>query len=221
MAKKPQKPNESCRKSSGDGMAIQSINYDALHGEGTKLIDQWLSRALDKENGGEGRAFERFIYAWIAFNGLASCLTGKEKDSEILAAIAGCPSLQLAFDRQKADSLAFSRQVAALCGEFPIFRVSDIRGKELKMSHDRQERSEMRNLYRQEGVECEPRCWFTHADGCPQDWAHVLFGIYRVRNNLFHGEKSVTSDQDAFIVDAAYQVLVNFQALWALGPRRA
>jgi hypothetical protein len=41
----------------------------------------------------------------------------------------------------------------------------------------------------------------------PLDWAHAMKALYRVRCNLFHGEKARTSEDDKRIVTAAYNVL--------------
>jgi hypothetical protein len=44
----------------------------------------------------------------------------------------------------------------------------------------------------------------------PLDWAHTVKAIYRVRCNLFHGEKARTSEDDERIVLAARDVLAVF-----------
>ena len=44
----------------------------------------------------------------------------------------------------------------------------------------------------------------------PLDWPHTLEALYRVRCNLFHGEKGLDSEMDALIVSSAFRVLVHF-----------
>jgi hypothetical protein len=59
----------------------------------------------------------------------------------------------------------------------------------------------------------EPACWPGHTsstDGVPVDWAHTVKAIYRVRCNLFHGEKARTSEDDRQIVLAAREILAAF-----------
>ena len=41
------------------------------------------------------------------------------------------------------------------------------------------------------------------------DWPHTLSAIYRIRCNLFHGEKTLHSDNDVILVSLAFRVLVN------------
>jgi len=41
------------------------------------------------------------------------------------------------------------------------------------------------------------------------DWAHTLKAIYRVRCNLFHGEKAIHSEIDQKIVLSAFRVLIH------------
>ena len=56
----------------------------------------------------------------------------------------------------------------------------------------------------------QPSCWRTHESRPPLDWAHTLETLYRVRCNLFHGEKALDSENDREIVRAAYNILALF-----------
>jgi hypothetical protein len=59
----------------------------------------------------------------------------------------------------------------------------------------------------------QPRCWKRHQDEgetLPLDWPHTLEALYRVRCNLFHGEKGLDSQMDALVVSSAFRVLVHF-----------
>jgi hypothetical protein len=60
----------------------------------------------------------------------------------------------------------------------------------------------------------EPGCWRRHVEeegqDVPLDWPHTLAVLYRVRCNLFHGEKAPHSEMDRRIVHAALRVLVGF-----------
>lgn len=46
------------------------------------------------------------------------------------------------------------------------------------------------------------------ADSIPVDWAHTLDALYRVRCNLFHGQKSGGGHEDREILSAAVAVLL-------------
>jgi hypothetical protein len=58
----------------------------------------------------------------------------------------------------------------------------------------------------------EPRCWARHveADDCFAGWAHTIRATYRVRSNLFHGEKAADVVRDQLVVKAALDVLIMF-----------
>ena len=75
-------------------------------------------------------------------------------------------------------------------------------------------RCDVRNHYFSSGAtKFEPQCWQTHnasGEEAPLDWAHTLAALYRVRCNLFHGEKSAHSEMDQRVVHAALKVLVDF-----------
>ena len=71
-------------------------------------------------------------------------------------------------------------------------------------------RAAMTRAYVGAGVrEFAPRCHFEH-DQVPLDWGHMLAALYRVRCNLFHGEKARSSEHDQLVVGAAYEALLAF-----------
>jgi hypothetical protein len=49
-----------------------------------------------------------------------------------------------------------------------------------------------------------------NADEKPLDWPHTLAALYRIRCNLFHGEKAVNSEMDNLIVSIDFRVLLHF-----------
>jgi hypothetical protein len=55
----------------------------------------------------------------------------------------------------------------------------------------------------------EPQCYFEH-DEVPLDWGHTLAALYRVRCNLFHGEKAWSSENDRLVVARAHETLLAF-----------
>lgn len=75
-------------------------------------------------------------------------------------------------------------------------------------------RAETVDYYLRNGVnKYEPRCFVRHREAgerIPLDWPHSLAALYRVRSNLFHGEKAVHSEEDRDIVGAAFDLLSTF-----------
>ena len=57
--------------------------------------------------------------------------------------------------------------------------------------------------------EFAPSCYVEH-EQVPLDWGHTLAALYRVRCNLFHGEKARSSENDQLVVSAAYETLRAF-----------
>ena len=47
-----------------------------------------------------------------------------------------------------------------------------------------------------------------HEGQVPADWPHTLAALYRVRNNLFHGQKATFRPRDEAIVKDAVEVLL-------------
>ena len=88
------------------------------------------------------------------------CITGYERDADIIGALAVNQKLNEDFQELIGDS------------------------KEFREYH--RERSEEVSL----------------------NWAHSLKAIYRVRCNLFHGEKAAHSEMDQKIVSSAFRILL-------------
>ncbi len=73
--------------------------YARLHRDGQALIRGWLERAIRGQPGVAD--FESFIYLWIAFNGWAACVTGKDADREWQRALVADPDLNDRFARTR------------------------------------------------------------------------------------------------------------------------
>jgi len=97
---------------------------------------------------------------------------------------------------------------------FPIFDVKTLIKDNLLRLGGGDKRDDLREFYVTNGVTAfEPRCWKRHVDdgeAVPLDWPHVLKAIYKVRCNLFHGQKSAHSEMDKEIVSAAFLTLAHF-----------
>lgn len=193
--------------------AVRRERYDLLHPEGHALIEGWYRHARRLHEAGAG-VFEPFIFTWIAINAWGACVTDEDRDRYYVVGLAADQHLQHSFQELLQSNPAFESAANAFAELWPIFKVKELR--RLRLLHRRQgteSRSARVSFYLSNGArEVAPDCWLRHlAEGSrPVDWPHTLSAIYRVRNNLFHGEKSAHSEMDRRIVAAAYQVLVRF-----------
>ena len=97
---------------------------------------------------------------------------------------------------------------------WPIFKAQQIRRARAHVNSVHMTRQAIVQHYLDSGIDqYAPRCWLEHrnnSEHCPADWPHTLAALYRVRNNLFHGEKSSHSEMDQQIVFVAFNVLARF-----------
>ncbi len=185
-----------------------------LHPHGRRLIQGWFDRGWRMRDQDGEECFEAFIYTWIAVNSWASCVTGRDTESVYLNALIQDSRLGRKFDELLSDqSSPLTINVREFGQLWPIFRVQQLRRQNLRI-WDNSRRDERINYYLANGADnFEPRCWKRHRDAeedVPIDWPHTLRAIYRVRCNLFHGEKAPHSEMDQRIVSHAFRTLVYF-----------
>jgi hypothetical protein len=188
---------------------VDFARYHQLHRDGKRLIKGWLHRA--KTRRGHQDDFEPFIYLWIAFNGWAACVTGEDHDPTWQEALIADPHLNHEFDRLVADSTKTADAARRFAELWPIFRVSKLRESGIDHhSGDHESREAMVRAYLGAGARhFAPRCYLEH-DDVPHDWGHTLDALYRVRCNLFHGEKARASENDRLVVARAHATLLAF-----------
>ena len=96
--------------------------FRGLHAYGQDLVRGWIDKAV-KSN--EGDEFEAFIYAWIGFNGWASCCCAEDGDRALLHMMMLDEGLTRNYAR-----IAQGGEATAAAGKFasywPIFRVSHL-----------------------------------------------------------------------------------------------
>jgi hypothetical protein len=188
---------------------VRFDRYAELHDDGRALIQGWLERAT--RSGARAEDFASFIYLWIAFNGWAACVTGKDADWAWNRALIADPDLNDRFAELVADPSTRTSAAALRFSElWPIFRVAELRERGIdSWASEQQERAAMAAGYVEAGArKFEPRCYVTHQGQPPVDWGHTLAALYRVRCNLFHGEKARSSENDQTVVAAAYSTLL-------------
>ena len=203
-----------CRFTSPSPTPVKHQRFGALHWDGRRLIQQWLARSASEQSSATGSPFEAFIYLWIAFNGYASCVTEEEQDSEMIRKLGNCQVTRDLFDNAIQANESFKNSVKSFHELWPIFKVHKLRRKRL-FGQIHSTRTAQIDAYLREcdSNDYRPDCFAYHRDRgqpTPADWPHTLNAIYQVRCNLFHGEKSLTTENDRIVVNHALNVLSQF-----------
>lgn len=213
----------SCPYANPSPNALDHGVYDRLHRDGKRLISAWATRAHRAVDCDPDKSFEPFIFMWIAFNAWGACVTGEDRDAEMVRRTANCPRLRESFRNLTEENLSFRRIVESFADLWPIFKAQDIR-RSGYLGPPPSERAEVIRRYREiPAIAYEPSCGFSHIErtgSIPVDWPHCLHTIYRVRCNLFHGEKSLHSEMDARVVKGAFDVLARFFFKNIIPPNR-
>jgi hypothetical protein len=157
--------------------------------------------------------FEAFIYAWISFNGWASCCCDNDRDRVLIEVLRIDERVSAEFNSLVLSNLTVAAAVEQFRVLWPIFRATDVRaGLDAAMREYRDSgRAGLVAYYSHRFPRAgrSPDCHLRHDPGpIEADWAHTLEALYRVRCNLFHGTKSVDGHVDREVVDAASAVLV-------------
>ena len=195
-------------------MPVSLNNYQVLRLEAKKLIGDWFDRAWAKRTCADEESFEPFIFCWIAFNAWGCCVTDEERDLKIICALKASSDLGDRFHRATGDpDHPLARAAPAFQRLWPIFKVQEFRHKGIGETTTYANRAERVQDYIYQGATSyEPKVAgdpIPLGDDIPLTWANTLPAIYRVRCNLFHGEKSIRDEQDQIIVGAAFRVLVH------------
>jgi hypothetical protein len=157
--------------------------------------------------------FEAFIYAWISFNGWASCCCDSDQDRKLINTLRADGRATVAFNSLVRSDQPFGEALERFRLLWPIFRASDVRDglKDAESRYwqgGRRAQVEYYSLTFPEVVRA-PDCHLRHEPGgADADWAHTLEALYQVRCNLFHGTKSMHAETDREVVTAASAVLV-------------
>jgi hypothetical protein len=189
-----------------------------LHPDGQRLIRGWLVRA---KGGSKHRqaVFESFIFAWIAFNAWASSISRLDPDWSWLSAVALNEEIADWFASNVANASSPLALDAPQFSKFwPIFEVQKLPPGALQVQAERRKRGQVTEQYLRHGAEAfQPQCWLSHrqaGEEVPVDWPHTLAALYRVRCNLFHGEKARHSEMDRGILGASLKVLLAVEDAW-------
>jgi len=177
-----------------------------------EIVRHWHARGRSGAVNPAADCFEPFIFTWIALNAWGECVTDQEQDERWVQDLAQDPSLSQEFTifLSGADS---SRCLAEEFRKFwPIPSVQSWR-RATDLSPATPDARIRAQFFAAQRIRCSPECSFYHFEESgeiPLDWLHFLPAVYRVRCNLFHGEKSPLDRNDGAIVRAAFVPLSQF-----------
>jgi hypothetical protein len=193
--------------------------FRTLHHDGRRLISHWFERAWNRRDCEPAESFEPFIFCWIAFNGWAACCTELDQDRQWLDALTGSTEICDAFDKM----LAASDEIRDIAVKFrscwPIFKAQELRRLHV-LTFWNGNRSRTIEHYLHGGAkQLAPECWLRHNEAqeeIPLDFPHTAAALYRVRCNLFHGDKIPHSEIDRTFVWTGFRLLAEFLNCWGL-----
>jgi len=176
------------------------------------LITTWFTRAWSERRDPEA-AFESFVFAWIAVNAWAACVTGQDADREYMRSLSHDSGLRKAFNGLLREDQEFRQEVESFFTLLPIFKAQSLRHAGLRVDRSNSRHETVQRYFAAGTIPFEPECAKYHLDrgeAIPCDWPHFINAVYRVRCNLFHGEKAAHSEMDQKIVRSALMSLTGF-----------
>lgn len=112
-------------------------------------------------------SFEAFIYAWISFNGWASCCVEDERDSILVWVLGTERSLSDTFGDLVRSDLQGARALQRFHALWPIFRTTDIRGGHLPGEPRATRVRRYADSFPRAVRDCRLRCWCARSDCAP------------------------------------------------------
>jgi hypothetical protein len=186
-------------------MTIDLNRFRYLHPEGQNLIRRWFDKGWTQRDCQDQDGFEPFIFTYIAFNGWAACITRLDQDRSMIDALKDDVGLASDFQRRLGESPELHDAAEAFRSLWPIFSAKGLRARRIPLFRS-SDRSAIITHYLNHGAN-----QFKPTEADPQlNLANTLDTLYQVRNNLFHGEKCVSSEADQRIVGAAFRILVHW-----------
>lgn len=202
-----------CFDSQGPHKSLETYRLDHLHPQSRQLIRSWFEKALEQEHIGPENSFEPFVFSWFSVNAWAACVTGEDQDSRYMQRLISDSDLQAEFENLLNQNETFRTHANAFAECWPIFKVKNIRDQRVSIQAKGNRQQAVSHYLATGATEFQPQCWNAHQERnepCPIDWPHTIAAIYRVRCNLFHGEKHAHSEMDQNVVHAAFRVLLSF-----------
>jgi hypothetical protein len=148
--------------------------------------------------------FLPFLYLWMAFNGWMTAVTGRERDAHMIRDIAGNARMISTYESLLDTSGTLGAQVEAFADLWPVMDTRGVRRQFGPQAFQQMSRQDLLTACRSMGVKVDPQDW---VPGGRPSWAQLLRSLYRVRCNLFHGQKSTASARDHDLVVGAGRIL--------------
>ena len=141
-----------------------------------------LIRAWRGKSHNEGDQFASFVFIWFCFNAWMEHLSNKDTDAEMIKEVAerqqSMVSLIESYNKAISDDDLLKRDIRALFRKSQEEPIKDVRGKKSPIS-----------------IKGE------------NDFENIVWAIYRIRCNLFHGGKDANDLRDQVLVKLAAGIL--------------
>jgi len=149
-----------------------------MHEEKIKnLIINWRQKSHN-----EGDQFASFVFIWFCFNAWLEHITNSDTDAGMIKELAereqSARGLTEIYDLAIADDILLQRSIRDLINKSQEESIKDVRGKKNSISI---------------------------AD--EDDFKNIVWAIYRIRCNLFHGGKEADDLRDQVLVKDAAMIL--------------
>jgi hypothetical protein len=212
-------PCQELIRNPGLGDRFERRHFRLLHPDGRRLIVHWFERAWRDRACDPAESFEPFIFCWIALNGWAACCTELDQDRQWLDALIDNREVCGRFEMVLADSVEIRDTAETFRRYWPIFKAQELRRLGI-LAHWHGNRAETVEHYLRAGArQLSPDCWLRHQEAreeIPLDFPHTAVALYRVRCNLFHGDKAPHSEVDQILVSTGFRLLAEFLHSWDL-----
>lgn len=180
---------------------VSFTNFRTLDPETADVARELVQNAIRQRS-----SFMSFMSLWMAFNGWMESVTEAPNDAAMITAIADNCRLTDAYAGLM-DDFTFHRRVMSFANMWPVLNVRDVRRKLGREAFYIEDREDLLERCRREGVQHQPLGW---TDGDVPTWPQLLRTIYCIRCNLFHGAKSPQHTRDRDLVLHADRILRAF-----------
>lgn len=166
-------------------------------------IDYYLKagQAADEYHG--------FIDLWLSFNSWMACVSGAERDADMVRSIGNDQRLSQSFVDLMREEPTFGQRTKEFAEMWPIFKVQDVirfMGRDFPYHHGNR-RDFTEAVVDDPRIKRQPNPW---TPGQEVRWSDLISAIYQVRCNLMHGHKSLSSESDRELVGRSLDLLRTF-----------
>ncbi|SEQ52133.1 hypothetical protein SAMN05428969_3345 [Devosia sp. YR412] len=182
------------------------INYRAFE-EAPKTQELCFEYFTRWQRGGHDH--HAFFDLWVSFNIWVACVTGLERDAEMIRDIGNDNRLSVAFRELKQRDPHFATQLRRFEPMWPVFKAQDV---VQRLGRDFAYRFDNRAAFNaaiidNAKISRKPTNWVAGQD---VRWSDLVSVIYQVRCNLMHGHKSTQSESDRELIDLSRNLLGHF-----------